>query len=88
MAIVEMELFTDQGNNAVVRLPERKYPGVVIQGDMLNSLVTTTFDAIEALSRSDLGDAQDLLRELAAQLQTARERYEAALRDHRIELPY
>ncbi|WP_420709569.1 MULTISPECIES: DUF6959 family protein [unclassified Streptomyces] len=30
---VEAELFTDGGNDAVVRLPGRDFPGVLIQGD-------------------------------------------------------
>jgi len=35
---VEVELFADGGNNAVVRLPGRTFPGVLIQGDSLSSL--------------------------------------------------
>lgn len=88
MTIVEVELFTDQGNNAVMRVPTRKYPGVLIQGDTLSTLITTTSEAIEALDRGDTVDAQELLGELAAQLKAARERYEAALHAHGIELPY
>jgi hypothetical protein len=38
MERVEAELFTDGGNNAVVRLPGRRFPGVLIQGDSLSIL--------------------------------------------------
>lgn len=88
MATIEVELLTDQGNNAVVRLPERKYPGILVQGDTLNTLISTTSEIIEALNRSDTTEAQELLGELVAQLHEARERYEAALRQCGIELPY
>jgi hypothetical protein len=88
MATVEVELLTDGGNNAVVRFPGRKYPGVLIQGDTLSTLITTTSEAIAALDRSDATVAQELLRELAAHLLETQERYERALREHGIELPY
>jgi Family of unknown function (DUF6959) len=38
MQRVEVELFTDPGNNAVVRLGGRRFPGVLIQGDTLSIL--------------------------------------------------
>jgi hypothetical protein len=34
MERVAAELFTDGGNNPVVRLPGRRFPGVLIQGDL------------------------------------------------------
>ncbi|WP_373294465.1 DUF6959 family protein [Streptomyces albiflavescens] len=37
MERVEAELFTDGGNDAVVRLPGRNFPGVLIQGDTLSA---------------------------------------------------
>jgi predicted RNase H-like HicB family nuclease len=88
MVTVEVELLTDQGNNAVVRLPDRKFPGVVIQGDTLSTLITATSEAIAALECNDAADAQEVLRDLAAQLREVRDRYEIALREHGIELPY
>ncbi len=33
MTRIEVDLLTNQGNGAVLRLPERKFPGVVVQGD-------------------------------------------------------
>lgn len=88
MAKLEVELLTDEANNAVVRLPGRKFPGILIQGDTLRELIATTSEAIEASKRGDHVEARQVLRELAAQLQEARARYEAALQKHNIELPY
>lgn len=88
MSKVEMELLTDAQNNAVVLLPGRKYPGVVIQGDSLSVLITSVSEAIDALGRGDATEAQELLGEIAERLQDARDRYETALRDRGIALPY
>jgi len=41
------ELLPPPRNHAVVQLPERKFPGVVFQGDSLNSL----FGALEGIHR-------------------------------------
>ena len=34
--IVEVELFTAPGNNAIVRMPGRAFPAVLVQGDTLS----------------------------------------------------
>jgi hypothetical protein len=39
MNLLTVECFTEQGNNAVIRMPNRKYPGVLIQGDTLKNLL-------------------------------------------------
>ncbi|NKJ21747.1 hypothetical protein [Dyella sp. SG609] len=41
MKTIEVELLTDPGNNAVMRLPGRKGAGVLVQGDTLRSLLET-----------------------------------------------
>ena len=88
MTVVLMELLTDQGNNAVVRLPDRNYPGVVIQGDTLNNLAGMALDAIDALGSGNADEAKALVNELAEHLDAARTRYEAALEENGITLPY
>lgn len=59
METISVEIFTDQGNNAVLRLPNRRYPGVLVQGDTLKNLVQT------AQSVRDL--AEDASEELKAE---------------------
>lgn len=34
-------LYGEQTNNAVLKLPARKYPGVLVQGDTLKNLLDT-----------------------------------------------
>lgn len=88
MTRVEVDLLTDQGNNAVLRLPGRKSPGVLIQGDSLSVLVGLVDDAVKALARDDSHEAESTLREVTAQLEEARDRYEAALKQHGLPRPY
>jgi hypothetical protein len=41
METISVEIFTDQGNNAVIRLPNRRNAGVLVQGDTLKNLMET-----------------------------------------------
>ncbi|MCP3163629.1 DUF6959 family protein [Myxococcus qinghaiensis] len=88
MMLVEAELLTQPGNNAVLRLPGRRFPGVVIQGDTLHSLVSTASEALAALEQGNTSNAQELLRDAVEQLRDAQARYEAALGEHGLALPY
>lgn len=88
MMLIEAELLTQPGNNAVLRLPGRRFPGVVIQGDTLHSLVSTTSEALAALEQGNTPNAQELLREAVEQLRDAQAHYEAALGEHGLALPY
>jgi hypothetical protein len=90
MQRVEVELFTDPGNNAVVRLEGRRFPGVLIQGDTLSILWQQAAIAARLVGQCtqrhddavlELDDLVDRLNELLA-------RYERVLADHDIELPY
>ncbi|MGY5126248.1 DUF6959 family protein [Streptomyces nigrescens] len=57
----EAELFTDGGNDAVVRLPGRRFPGVLMlmQGDSLHILRSDLTEVVEACERGDLAVARD-----------------------------
>ncbi|MFH0175436.1 DUF6959 family protein [Streptomyces cacaoi] len=88
MERIEAELFTAGGNNAVVRLPGRRFPGVLVQGDSLHILRTDMAELVEACDRGDLGDARDAAGLLLAGLDAMLERYGAALDEHEIPRPY
>ncbi|MDR6973475.1 hypothetical protein J2X68_000144 [Streptomyces sp. 3330] len=88
MERIEAELFTDGGNNAVVRLPGRRFPGVLVQGDSLHILRTDMAELVEACDRGDLGDARDTAGLLLTGLDALLERYAAALAAHEIPRPY
>jgi hypothetical protein len=85
---VEVELFTDGGNNAVVRMPGRRFPGVVIQGDTLSNLWSMASNALEQqrASRSDV--SLDQLEMIVDDLNDMLRRYENALDRAGLPRPY
>jgi hypothetical protein len=88
MISATVDLLTDQGNGAVLRLPNRKFPGILIQGDTLKNYIFTLREVLEAFQRGDANDAQAVVLELKADLEELRSRYESALEQHGIPLPY
>lgn len=88
MERVEAELFTDGGNYAVVRLPGRRFPGVLMQGDSLHILRSDLAEVVEACERGDLAESRDSAILLLAGLDALLTRYADALQEHEIPLPY
>ncbi|MFE5374885.1 DUF6959 family protein [Streptomyces mirabilis] len=88
MKRIEAELFTDGGNDAVVRMPGRRLPGVVVQGDSLHILRSAVAEVAEACERGDLDEARDSASLLLANLDALLAWYEAALGKHEIPRPY
>ncbi|MFD6278798.1 DUF6959 family protein [Streptomyces sp. NPDC060209] len=88
MEHVEAELFTDGGNNAVVRLPPHRFPGVLIQGDSLSIIRSEVAEVIEACDQGDLAGARETAGLLLADLDALLVQYTAALDAHKIPRPY
>ncbi|MGW7426254.1 DUF6959 family protein [Streptomyces sp. NPDC054813] len=88
MEHIEAELFTDGGNDAVVRLPGRRFPGVLVQGDSLHILRSDAAELMEACERGDMADVQDSAGLLLTGLDALLKRYEDALERHGIPTPY
>lgn len=78
-----VKLLTEATNYAVVQLPERKFPGVVVQGDSLNNLISLLEAAL-----ADESERLDLIEETLDILMGARSRYEATCSAAGIALPY
>ncbi|MFE8016361.1 DUF6959 family protein [Streptomyces antibioticus] len=85
---VEAELYTDGGNDAVVRLPGRRFPGVLLQGDSLHILRNDLAEVAEACERGALTEARHSADLLLTNLDALLTRYEDALRQHGIPRPY
>ena len=88
METVEVELYSNVVNSPVVRMPGRKYPGVVIQGDSLFGLLSLMNEVIRALESKDYSELSDLVQELKDLLHERVMIYEDTLRQHQMELPY
>ncbi len=88
MERVEAELFTSGGNGAVVRLPARRFTGVLVQGDSLSVLLSQA-ESVEALL--DAGESSEAVQELcdlADSLAAMLRDYESALSERHIDRPY
>ncbi|MFE2102846.1 DUF6959 family protein [Streptomyces sp. NPDC059468] len=88
MERVEAELFTDGGNDAVVRLPGRNFPGILIQGDTLSALQADVAELVELCAAGDLEEARHVASLLHADLGTKLVRYTEALEAHGISPPF
>ncbi|MFF7436663.1 DUF6959 family protein [Streptomyces sp. NPDC008122] len=84
MERVEAELFTDGGNDAVVRLAGRNFPGVLIQGDTLSSLRADVAELVELCAAGDLKEARYVASLLQVDLESKLQRYADALEAHGI----
>ncbi|MBR7834139.1 hypothetical protein KDL01_12760 [Actinospica durhamensis] len=88
MERIEAELFTDGGNNAVVRLPGRRFPGVLVQGDTLAQLRADLAEVQEAIAAGDVDDARESLALVLHDVDGLLERYSGALEEHGLPLPF
>jgi len=88
MKNVMIEAFTELTNDCVLRVPGRRYPGVLIQGDSLNRLRTATL-AIRGLAHRHRDTELDAeIQELHDLLASKLKVYEQVLTEHGIEKPY
>jgi hypothetical protein len=82
------KLLTPPSNFAVVQLPERNYPGVVFQGDTLNSIVTNVIEMRQLLAAQRLDELGDEVQSLLEDLLAVQKSYERVCSQQGIELPY
>lgn len=75
-------------NGAVVQLPERKFPGIVIQGDSLSILLSNFEELKENISKRDTAEIQASLGAIENELRSRLAFYERTLVKHGIRLPY
>jgi hypothetical protein len=88
MEPVEAELFTSGGNGAIVRLPGRRFPGVLVQGDSLSVLLSMAETVETLLAAGRTPEAAEGLGDLADSLGSMLRDYEAVLREHGMTPPY
>ncbi len=80
MRVINVELYTDQKNEAVLRLPERQFPGVLIQGDTLQSYISDLREIADECKQLQGGDSVCMqLETFVERLVDLQERYEKAI---------
>ncbi len=75
-------------NQAIVKMPDRKFPGVLVQGDSLHSLRGDVADAANSLRMGDVDGASSNLGIVLQRLDELLGHYEAVLKRAGVDLPY
>ena len=90
MKKVEVELYSEATGNAIVRIPGRRFPGAVLQGDSLSILHANAKDLSSRLKELGVQDEELLCgaQELQEQLLGRLLHYQQVLAAHEMELPY
>jgi len=84
----EVTLLSEPTNFAIVKLRNRNFPGVVLQGDALNAMVVAVNDMARLLLEGQYEELSGEIANLAEQLEDARQRYESVCEKKHIDLPY
>ena len=84
----DLELWSAQTNSAVVRVPGRRFPGVVVQGDSLSILFALAMDVLERLPGTADTELRSAAEELAEKLFAHVKSYESTLEVRGVALPY
>jgi predicted RNase H-like HicB family nuclease len=87
MHIDPVEIYSDASNAAVMRHPERRFPGCLIQGDSLHILVSSLV-AVQAEAGCLSEEAAGELAAVTEQLTQLLEHYKATLLSHNLDLPF
>ena len=90
MKLMSLEVYSSDSNVAVIRLPERRYPGSVIQGDSLSILAEHARIAAERTLHLGIRDEElcGAVQELHELLLDRILHYQSVLAQHEINLPF
>ena len=88
MEYMELEVYSQSIDRGVVRMPSQSFPGVVLQGETLSSLLRLAKSAYEKLPNTADAELLDTSRELMESIQKIVSHYESTLGKHKIPLPY
>tara|TARA_R110002074_G_C12341455_1_gene648827 strand:+ start:400 stop:699 length:300 start_codon:yes stop_codon:yes gene_type:complete len=84
----EFELLNDATNAVVVRHPERNFPGLLIQGDTLKTLLDDIDELREEAFAGDLESVKEISIILQDKFTELLTHYEKVLTEHGLEHPY
>lgn len=85
MRTENVEIYSDQSNAVVLRHPERKFPGVLVQGDTLFALCQQADEACAEMEGKQLPEG---LEELRSKLRELVDHYRVVLGAHGVPLPF
>ena len=85
---VLVDIYTGQQNFAILKLPEREYPGVVFQGDSLSILCNDIERIYKLAAQSKNKELEEEILFIRNSLKEILEGYKLVLRENKIELPF
>ena len=88
MEYMELEVYSQSIDRGVVRMPSQSFPGLVLQGETLSSLLRLAKLTCEKMPITTEQDLLDTAHELEERIQKLVSHYEATLGKHNIPLPY
>ena len=88
MEYMELEVYSQSIDRGIVRMPSQGFPGLVIQGETLSSLLRLAKLTSEKSQTTTDTELIDTSRELMESIQKLVSHYEATLGKHNIPLPY
>lgn len=88
MEYMELEVYSQSIDRGVVRMPSQSFPGLVLQGETLTSLLRLAKLGYEKLPDTADTELIDTSRELMESIQKLVSHYESTLGKHKIPLPY
>ena len=88
MEYMELEVYSQSIDRGIVRMPSQSFPGLVLQGDTLLSLLKLAKLTLERSQETTDAELINASRELVESIQKLVSHYEATLGKHKIPLPY
>jgi len=88
MKKIDIEVFSGAVNNSVIRMPERRYLGSVIQGDTLFLLHGEAMDILEELKHNPGSYAYYKAYSIAKNLESRLDHYIAVCKENNVKLDF
>jgi len=88
MQYMELEVYSQSINRGIIKMPSQNFPGLLLQGEMLSTLLRLARSTYEKSQQTSETELIDSARELRDHLQQLVSHYEATLTRHNIPLPY
>jgi hypothetical protein len=88
MEYMDLEVYSQSIDRGVVRMPSQNFPGLVLQGETLASLLKLARSTYEKSLNTTDTELVDTSRQLMETIQKLVSHYEATLNRHNIPLPY
>jgi hypothetical protein len=85
---MELEVYSQSIDRGIVKMPSQSFPGLLLQGETLNTLLKLAQTAHEKSQTTNDTELIDTSRELMESIQKLVSHYEATLNKHNIPLPY